>query len=226
MRKADVDRRSRERGWRGRVAGGGTWSGSTRSTPAPAMTARPASATASGGRSSTPRRRLWRGRRDSTARIGLARVVHRGLVRPRPPAIDATLARIQNDLFDLGADLCVPGPRNATKADSAPLRDRAEPGRMAGARDRRSSTPICRRCARSCCPAARRPPPRCIWRARSAGAPSAPSSRSPPRGRAGRRAGARLYQPAVRLSVRRRALRQRSRRRPTCYGFPAPTART
>jgi cob(I)alamin adenosyltransferase len=26
------------------------------------------------------------------------------------PAIDAMLARIQNDLFDLGADLCVPGP--------------------------------------------------------------------------------------------------------------------
>ena len=42
----------------------------------------------------------------------------------------------------------------------------------------------------------------------------------------GRRAGDRLCQPAVRLSVRRRALRQRSRRRATCYGFPAPIARS
>jgi cob(I)alamin adenosyltransferase len=32
-----------------------------------------------------------------------------GLLRAAAPDHDATLARIQNDLFDLGADLCVPG---------------------------------------------------------------------------------------------------------------------
>ncbi len=34
-----------------------------------------------------------------------------GLLRSEalPPAIDALLARVQNDLFDLGAELCIPG---------------------------------------------------------------------------------------------------------------------
>ena len=41
---------------------------------------------------------------EANATIGLLRlhVAHH-------PEIDATLARIQNDLFDVGADLCVPG---------------------------------------------------------------------------------------------------------------------
>lgn len=38
---------------------------------------------------------------EANAAIGLARLSAKG-------AIDAMLARIQNDLFDLGADLCVP----------------------------------------------------------------------------------------------------------------------
>ena len=44
---------------------------------------------------------------ETNAAIGLARLFAAG-------EIDAMLARIQNDLFDLGADLCVPedGPRN------------------------------------------------------------------------------------------------------------------
>ncbi len=44
---------------------------------------------------------------ETNAAIGLARLSAAG-------EMDAMLARIQNDLFDLGADLCVPedGPRN------------------------------------------------------------------------------------------------------------------
>jgi cob(I)alamin adenosyltransferase len=41
---------------------------------------------------------------ETNAAIGLARLHTRGGL----PALDAMLARIQNDLFDLGADLCYP----------------------------------------------------------------------------------------------------------------------
>jgi cob(I)alamin adenosyltransferase len=41
---------------------------------------------------------------EANAAIGLARLHTRGL----DPGLDAMLARIQNDLFDLGADLCFP----------------------------------------------------------------------------------------------------------------------
>ncbi|MDQ0396473.1 cob(I)yrinic acid a,c-diamide adenosyltransferase [Labrys monachus] len=41
---------------------------------------------------------------EANAAIGLARLHSAG----EEPAIDAMLARIQNDLFDLGADLCTP----------------------------------------------------------------------------------------------------------------------
>jgi cob(I)alamin adenosyltransferase len=41
---------------------------------------------------------------ETNAAIGIARL-H---TRDRHPALDAMLARIQNDLFDLGADLCYP----------------------------------------------------------------------------------------------------------------------
>lgn len=41
---------------------------------------------------------------EANASIGMLRTQTRG-----HPAADAMLARIQNDLFDLGADLCVPG---------------------------------------------------------------------------------------------------------------------
>jgi cob(I)alamin adenosyltransferase len=40
--------------------------------------------------------------------IGLARLVTAGSRDPDLEAIDEILARVQNDLFDLGADLCVP----------------------------------------------------------------------------------------------------------------------
>src|SRR5712691_8670530 len=41
---------------------------------------------------------------ETNAAIGLARL-H---TRTSDPGLDAALARIQNDLFDLGADLCFP----------------------------------------------------------------------------------------------------------------------
>ena len=41
---------------------------------------------------------------ETNAAVGLARLY----TRDGPPSLDAMLARIQNDLFDLGADLCFP----------------------------------------------------------------------------------------------------------------------
>src|SRR5688572_33084959 len=41
---------------------------------------------------------------ETNATIGLARLQ----IAAADPALDAMLARIQNDLFDLGADLCFP----------------------------------------------------------------------------------------------------------------------
>jgi cob(I)alamin adenosyltransferase len=41
---------------------------------------------------------------ETNAAIGTARAA----LRDAPPELDAILGRIQNDLFDLGADLCVP----------------------------------------------------------------------------------------------------------------------
>jgi cob(I)alamin adenosyltransferase len=52
---------------------------------------------------------------ETNATIGIARL-HTG----RWPDLDSMLARIQNDLFDLGADLCV--PESGKELDYAPLR--------------------------------------------------------------------------------------------------------
>ena len=46
---------------------------------------------------------------EANAAIGVLRV----LARDSDAAADAMLARIQNDLFDVGADLCVPGEAGA-----------------------------------------------------------------------------------------------------------------
>ena len=53
---------------------------------------------------------------EANACIGLARL-HTALAHPQ---VDAMLGRIQNDLFDLGADLCVPD--DGTKLEYEPLR--------------------------------------------------------------------------------------------------------
>jgi len=55
---------------------------------------------------------------ETNAAIGLVRLATAAKPEHRP--IDAMLARIQNDLFDLGADLCT--PVSHTKLDYEPLR--------------------------------------------------------------------------------------------------------
>ena len=52
---------------------------------------------------------------EANATIGMARLHAEG-------EMDAALARIQNDLFDLGADLCRPGPSGDVEAAHPPLR--------------------------------------------------------------------------------------------------------
>ena len=52
---------------------------------------------------------------ETNATVGVARL-HTGVL----PELDAMLARIQNELFDLGADLCVPD--RGQKLDYEPLR--------------------------------------------------------------------------------------------------------
>jgi len=64
---------------------------------------------------------------EANAGIGILRLHTRDL-----PDADAMLARIQNDLFDLGADLCVPGEGGARLrlSDVPVLRLEAEVGAM------------------------------------------------------------------------------------------------
>ena len=45
---------------------------------------------------------------ETNCAVGLARLMTQGSQDPALAAIEATLARVQNDLFDLGADLCLP----------------------------------------------------------------------------------------------------------------------
>jgi cob(I)alamin adenosyltransferase len=56
---------------------------------------------------------------ETNAALGVARVQLAGA----HPDLDATLARIQNDLFDLGADLCAPEAAGA-EPKSTPRRER------------------------------------------------------------------------------------------------------
>jgi len=59
---------------------------------------------------------------EANSVIGLARsaITRAGSADPRLAEADAMLARIQNDLFDLGADLCT--PEGKTKRDEPALR--------------------------------------------------------------------------------------------------------
>jgi cob(I)alamin adenosyltransferase len=61
---------------------------------------------------------------ETNSAIGLARVITAASSDADLMAIDAMLKRIQNDLFDLGADLCTPEPRRveSRKPTRAPLR--------------------------------------------------------------------------------------------------------
>ena len=72
---------------------------------------------------------------EANAVIGLARAPSCAREeRSELADVDAMLARIQNDLFDLGADLCTPEGKQARRAGAA---HRAVADRAAGARDRR-----------------------------------------------------------------------------------------
>lgn len=61
---------------------------------------------------------------EANSAIGVARVVTAGARDADLSAIDRVLARVQNDLFDLGADLCMPGEKDidSAKAKRSPLR--------------------------------------------------------------------------------------------------------
>jgi cob(I)alamin adenosyltransferase len=100
---------------------------------------------------------------ETNAAIGLAR-----LHTADDAALDAMLARIQNDLFDLGADLCTPevdadNPQlrivaaqvarleaeiDAMNADLAPLRSFVLPGGSAAAAYLHLARTVCRRAER------------------------------------------------------------------------------
>ena len=83
---------------------GGGWSFSARSIRAPATTAPPRSARVAACRKYDLRVEAYGTLDETNAAIGIARL-H---TKDGPPSLDAMLARIQNDLFDLGADLCFP----------------------------------------------------------------------------------------------------------------------
>lgn len=101
---------------------------------------------------------------ETNAAIGVAR-----LHVTDEPAVDAMLARVQNDLFDLGADLCVPdrGTRpgyqppitdahikrledeiDAMNAELMPLRSFVLPGGTAAAAHLHVARTVCRRAER------------------------------------------------------------------------------
>ena len=68
---------------------------------------------------------------ELNATLGLARLHAAG-------AVDAALARVQNDLFDLGADLCTPDLENDADGDASAPAHRRGAGRAArGARSTR-----------------------------------------------------------------------------------------
>jgi nicotinate-nucleotide--dimethylbenzimidazole phosphoribosyltransferase len=99
---------------------------------------------------------------------------HLGVARAMdlPEGWAAWLTHIQNDLFDVGADLSVPPSRRPGTACGCARADRWLEERCDEVNAR------CRRCGRSCCPAAARSPPSSTSAGRSAGAPSAGSSPS------------------------------------------------
>jgi cob(I)alamin adenosyltransferase len=113
---------------------------------------------------------------ETNAAIGMARV-HLGTSDPQ---VDAMLGRIQNDLFDLGADLCAPESADAAdnrqrlrvseaqvkrleseidalNADLAPLRSFVLPGGSAAAAALHVARTVCRRAEREITMLAGRP---------------------------------------------------------------------
>ena len=104
---------------------------------------------------------------ETNATVGIARL-HTGT--PELAELDAMLARIQNDLFDLGADLCVPDTGKPWATNPCASFPRKRPGLKT--RSTRSM-PSSNLCAPSYCPAAIRPPHISISAAPSAAVPNA-----------------------------------------------------
>ena len=151
---------------------------------------------------------------EVNAAIGLARL-HTADDAP----LDAMLARIQNDLFDVEADLCLPAEGAGRRApDASPTR------RWRGSRARSTgSMPIC---AAAVVHPAGRQRRRGLSASRAHGLPPrrADDGRAQRQAGRGRHAGgAQIRQPAVRFPVRRRPPCQRQGRDATCCGCRART---
>ena len=108
---------------------------------------------------------------ETNCAVGLARLHTGGGDDPALAAIEATLARVQNDLFDLGADLCLPPAEGeapgaalrvaATQVEAleraidalnenlAPLRSFILPGGTPAAAALHHARAVCRRAERS-----------------------------------------------------------------------------
>ncbi len=108
---------------------------------------------------------------ETNCAIGLARLATGASDDPTLAAIEPTLARIQNDLFDLGADLCLPPGADeapgavlrvapsqvealeraidALNAELAPLRSFVLPGGSAASAALHQARAVCRRAERS-----------------------------------------------------------------------------
>ena len=145
------------------------WSASTASTPAPA-TGRDAARRRPRGLQGEPARRGYGDVDELNAVIGLARAA-----LAAEAMLDAVLGRIQNDLFDLGADLATPA---AAPAGAALRIVAGQVARLEREIDALNAElpPL----TSFVLPGGSPPPPRCTWRAPSAAAPNArrwPSSR-------------------------------------------------
>ena len=108
---------------------------------------------------------------ETNCAIGLARLSTRGSTEAAGAAIEPVLARVQNDLFDLGADLCLPKPPGETpgaalrvvasqvealeraidalNADLEPLRSFVLPGGTPASAALHQARAVCRRAERS-----------------------------------------------------------------------------
>jgi cob(I)alamin adenosyltransferase len=110
---------------------------------------------------------------ETNAAIGVAR-----LHIAHDDDIDSMLRRIQNDLFDLGADLCSPAPQNEkrlTVTDAQVVRLETEIDRLNASLSplRSFVLPACPHGALCWAPAHRRPPPTSMLPAPCAAAPNA-----------------------------------------------------
>ncbi len=105
---------------------------------------------------------------EANSAVGLARLSSSSM-----PKLDSLMARLQNDLFDLGSDLATPGEDK----DAEPASLRITAAQTAWLEQQidhfnEGLQPLTSFCASR---AARRWPRRCIWRGPLSGAPSASS---------------------------------------------------